>query len=156
MQCCVTFASAAALLIALSAGSVAGGPPRPNATTVTPVQNVEGKGPERVPVGDTLTPPPAVSGEVPADLIARVRADLAKRTGEAEESFHIVSAQSVVWPNGSLGCPQPGRMYTQALVPGYRVQIESGGKTFVYHASTKGGFKLCKNPSPSLSRPSTE
>jgi hypothetical protein len=33
-----------------------------------------------------------------------------------------------VWNDGSLGCPEPGMMYTQALVNGYWLIIEAGVK----------------------------
>jgi hypothetical protein len=36
-------------------------------------------------------------------------------------------------------------MYTQATVPGYRVEFEAGGRTYAYHASEQGQFKLCPN-----------
>lgn len=89
-----------------------------------------------------------MTGEVPSEVIAKLRADLAQQAGaEAAAGARLVVAEEVMWPNGSLGCPQPGRMYTQALVPGYRVQFEAGGRTYSYHASQKGTFVLCKNPS---------
>jgi hypothetical protein len=34
-------------------------------------------------------------------------------------------------------------MYTQALVPGYRVQIRAGGQDLDYHASRMGLPALC-------------
>ena len=35
-------------------------------------------------------------------------------------------------------------MYTQALVPGYQIKLEAGGKQLDYHASESGTVKLCK------------
>jgi hypothetical protein len=86
---------------------------------------------------------PAVTGEVPADEVEKLRAELAAQQGVKASDVKVVSAQAVNWPNGALGCPQPGMMYTQAIVPGYRVELEAAGKRFAYHASTKGGFRLC-------------
>jgi hypothetical protein len=34
-------------------------------------------------------------------------------------------------------------MYTQALVPGYRVILEAGGTQYDYHAGNRGSFVLC-------------
>jgi len=34
-------------------------------------------------------------------------------------------------------------MYTQALVPGYRVRIRAGGKELDYHAGRTGAPVLC-------------
>jgi hypothetical protein len=76
-------------------------------------------------------------------VVDAVLADAARRTGRPIEEIEVVSAQSVTWSDGSLGCPQPGMMYTQALVPGYRVVIEVGEERYDYHASLRGGFSLC-------------
>jgi hypothetical protein len=37
----------------------------------------------------------------------------------------VVQAEAVTWPDGALGCPEPGIVYTQALVPGYWVVVEA-------------------------------
>jgi len=76
-------------------------------------------------------------------VVDAVLADAAKRTGRPIAEIEVVSAQSVTWSDGSLGCPQPGMMYTQALVPGYRVVVEVGGERYDYHASLRGGISLC-------------
>ncbi len=87
------------------------------------------------------------AGEVPEEVMAKARADLARQVGAgAAASARVVAAERVMWPNGAMGCPQPGRMYTQAIVPGYRVEFEAGGRRYAYHASEKGGFVLCQHP----------
>jgi len=90
-----------------------------------------------------------VEGEVPADTLDKLRAEVASQQGVSEADVKVVSAQSVIWPNGALGCAQPGQMYTQMTVPGYRVELEASGRRFVYHASQKGQFKVCPRSSPS-------
>ena len=83
----------------------------------------------------------------PASLNAAVeaaRADAAHRTGVPVHNLVLLSAESVTWSDGSLGCPQPGTMYTQALVPGYRIRIDAGGQILDYHAGARGGApRLC-------------
>ena len=69
--------------------------------------------------------------------------DAAKRSGVSRNLLEVVSAEAVTWSDGSLGCPMPGMMYTQALVPGYRVRIRAGGKEFDYHAGRAGAPALC-------------
>jgi hypothetical protein len=81
--------------------------------------------------------------EAPVELLDKIRAELASEQGVAAAEVKVISAQSVNWPNGALGCPKPGRMYTQAIVPGYRIELEAGGKRFTYNASTRGGYKRC-------------
>jgi hypothetical protein len=85
--------------------------------------------------------------EVPKEVIANARASLVQQVGApAADTARIVTAEEVTWPNGAIGCPQPGRMYTQALVAGYRVVFEAGGQTYAYHASRTGEFRYCKQP----------
>lgn len=37
--------------------------------------------------------------------------------------LEVSSLQAVEWPDGSLGCPQPGVMYTQMVTPGFRAIV---------------------------------
>ena len=87
------------------------------------------------------------AGAQPVGLDAAVqsaRAHAAKRTGQTVQSLELVSAQSVTWPDGSLGCPQPGMSYTMALVPGYRIRLRAKGSAVMdYHASETGTLVLC-------------
>lgn len=41
--------------------------------------------------------------------------------------------RSVDWPDGSLGCPQPGQEYTQAVVKGYFVSFSVDGEIKTVH-----------------------
>jgi hypothetical protein len=55
----------------------------------------------------------------------------------------LVRAEQVTWSDGSLGCPQPGTMYTQALVPGFRVIAKSPSGELVYHSDVRGNVVTC-------------
>jgi hypothetical protein len=107
---------------------------------------------ERVPTTEATF----VTGEVPDGLLAAILDDLVERAGVQREAVQIAGAEAVVWNDGSLGCPQPGMMYTQALVAGYRVVLAVDGKSYDYHASERGTFLLCEGgvtdplPTPSL------
>jgi hypothetical protein len=57
-----------------------------------------------------------------------------------------MSTEKIAWNDGSLGCPQPDHMYTQALVPGYRIRVRSADQTLDYHAAEAGPFLLCSLP----------
>lgn len=95
--------------------------------------------PEQPPVESTV---PGVTGEVPSDLLESILADATSRVTTAS-SITVVRAQSVTWSDGSLGCPEPGMSYTQALVDGYWVVLDAGGQMMDYRASASGAFKLC-------------
>jgi hypothetical protein len=95
---------------------------------------------------DTASAPPPSQPPVATGLSQVTRsalADAAKRTGLAPDALKVLSAEGVTWSDGSLGCPQPGMMYTQALVPGYRVRIQVGGQVLDYHAGRSGQPTLC-------------
>ena len=97
------------------------------------------------PVGAEQAPAQAAVGEVPAALLDKIRSELATEQSVSAGDVKVISARAVNWPNGALGCPKPGMMYTQAIVPGYRVELEAGGRRFTYNASTRGAFKRCDN-----------
>ncbi len=104
--------------------------------------------PERVPPTEML---PSVTGEVPDELLGTIAADLMKRTGVAPDRILVIQAQAITYNDGSLGCPQPGILYTQALVNGYWVVLEVDGVKYDYRASGSGYFPLRKWTSSHLS-----
>jgi hypothetical protein len=87
-------------------------------------------------------PTPAASMSLEA-MVQAARADGAQRTGLDPAALQLVSAESLTWPNGALGCPQPGRSYTLALVPGYRIRLRASAQLLDYHASRRGALLLC-------------
>jgi Zn-dependent M28 family amino/carboxypeptidase len=96
--------------------------------------------PERVPETGDAT----VIGEVPAKVLDTVKADLAKRTGAKAEAMSVIRSEELVFSDGSLGCGRPGKMSTQALVPGYRVVLALAGKQYDYRVTRQGAFTLCE------------
>ena len=62
------------------------------------------------------------------------REDLADRFDFNPLTIKISAVESVEWSDSSLGNPEPGTFYTQAVVPGYRLVLESDGATYTYHA----------------------
>jgi hypothetical protein len=94
-----------------------------------------------------------VTGEVPSDILDAILADAAGRSGAAAADIAVLRGEAVLWNDGSLGCPQPGEFYTQALVSGYWVVLEAGGRQFDYRVTERGGFFLCENPRPPVSTP---
>ena len=95
-------------------------------------------------------------GRVSLDALLDVlRADATKRLGGVRPADPQV--QALNWPDGSLGCPQPGRLYTQALVRGYLVVFTERGAVLRYHASARGAWLLCPpgTATPPAAGPST-
>jgi hypothetical protein len=124
------------------------GPPTP---TPPGVDGGEQDMPERTPNQDHLpervpqdTPP--VTGEAPEDVLNPIIEDVAERTGAEPAEIAVVRSQSITWNDGALGCPQPGMVYTQALVDGYWVVLSYQGQEFDYRVNDRGGFFLCEKP----------
>jgi hypothetical protein len=89
-----------------------------------------------------------------ADQVAAAKKDLTDRVTTLKvDDIRVASAVEVVWNDGSLGCPEPGMMYTQALVPGYRIILEADGKVYAYHGATGRPPRLCEAPSGRLRAP---
>lgn len=86
-----------------------------------------------------------VSGLQP--LIDQAISDLAKRLGAASAAVRLVRAELVVWPDTSLGCPQPGMEYPQVPTDGSLIVLSYDGREYRYHT---GGNRyvpfLCETP----------
>ncbi len=92
---------------------------------------------------NALTPGPSWPASV-QPLLPAILADAARRNAVAVERLRVASVQAVIWPDGSLGCPLPGLLYTQALLPGWRISIDvPGAGPLLFHASQRGGWVWC-------------
>lgn len=81
---------------------------------------------------------------VPTGPAAAAVADLAARLGIDPSGVEVVSVESVIWPDGSLGCPQPGMAYTQVQVDGALITLNAGGRTYEYHVGGSRDPFLCE------------
>ncbi|HMQ32424.1 MAG TPA: hypothetical protein PKD53_16955 [Chloroflexaceae bacterium] len=93
---------------------------------------------------------PAASGAAASPHVQQAIADLAARLGVEPGAISILRAEELDWPDGSLGCPQEGMGYTQALVNGYFVQLGAGGQTYNYHGRAGGEPFLCTSKDEQL------
>jgi hypothetical protein len=81
--------------------------------------------------------------KVPQAILEPILADAAARAKVGRDKLVIVRAEAVVWNDGSLGCPEPGMEYAQALVNGYWVVINAAGQTYDFRVGPGGSFRLC-------------
>ena len=141
------------LLASLAAACSAAATPAPSSSTGTSPSPAATTSPSAP--GGSMTRPsfPAVSipiaspgspVELPAVILDPLLADVAQRSGVPREQLVIVSATSTTWSDGSLGCPAPGQMYTQALVEGWQAVVRAGAKVYDYRGAGVGTLKLCK------------
>lgn len=70
-------------------------------------------------------------------------ADLSSRLRVPPADISVVEAKPVRWSDGSLGCPQDGYVYTQAIVDGSRVLLDADGRIFDYHSDGRGNVVFC-------------
>lgn len=84
-----------------------------------------------------------VTGEVPEGILLTIRTQLARYTDV--DPGEPVMAKAVTWPSGALGCPKPGRVYQQVVVPGYHVVFEAGDERWDFRATETGGVVLCED-----------
>lgn len=94
-------------------------------------------------------PEPTGPGRSDPALAAVVDAAVAQLAGELgvdPEDVEVVVAEPVTWSDGSLGCPEPGMMYTQAVVDGYRVLLRAGDVEVAFHAGEGRVPLRCEEP----------
>lgn len=85
---------------------------------------------------------------VSQDTVQAAVMNAAERAGVPPADVEVAGYADVTWPDGSLGCPQKGMMYTMALVPGHQLVLQAGGAYLSYHAAEGGDFAYCADPRP--------
>ena len=150
-------ALACAIPLALTAcGSPdeASGPDQPGTSSSAPTSSEDD---DMITGGSPIEPTqpeptsPQITGEVPPSIIEGERvqdaiADMAQRRDVDAAEVAVIGYADVVWRDGSIGCPQEGMMYTQALVPGHLLVLSAAGHQDRYHAAEGKEFTFCANP----------
>ena len=72
------------------------------------------------------------------------REALAERLGVAPDTPLLIVFEPRDWPDTSLGCPEPGRVYAQVITPGFRLVFEhtvgTEAQLFEYHTNEDGSI----------------
>ena len=93
--------------------------------------------------GLTSTMPPLSPDQT--SHVDAAKAELAQRLGVAVTEITVLKFKDVTWPDGSLGCPEPGMSYTEALVDGYQITLTHGDRLFDYHGANSSDPILCRS-----------
>jgi len=74
--------------------------------------------------------------------------DLAERLDIAPAEITLVSAEAVVWPDASLGCPQLDMLYQQVQVDGALIVLRVADRDYAYHSGGGREPFLCEQDEP--------
>lgn len=121
-------------------------------TEASPQENTPNPGepslstPPAVPTtqGETMTSTDTSGME---SMIEMAKNDLARRLYIPIDEIHLVEARPVVWPDSSLGCPQPGMAYLQVPEDGALIVLQVGNISYKYHNGGNRGLFLCETVS---------
>jgi len=107
----------------------------------TPISRAQGT-PDAVVVASPTIPVPL--DVVRQDSVVQAREDLADRLSIGVEQITLEKVEAVEWPDASLGCPEPGKVYAQVVTPGYRIVLEAQGGSYEYHADLEQRVICCE------------
>lgn len=98
----------------------------------------------------SATTPLATSTPLAAGSVeAKVAQALSQQVGVGVDTLQLQAKEAQEWPDGSLGCPDPEQMYTQAIVPGFKLTFSDGAKSYEVHTDQQGNQAvLCENSKP--------
>jgi len=94
------------------------------------------------PLGETI-PDIDISAAVRMSKLAQQ--DLARRLEVSEEDIKVNWIKPKTWTDTSLGCPEPGKDYTQVETQGYQIELEYQGDRYTYHTDMENEI-LCDSP----------
>jgi hypothetical protein len=100
-------------------------------------------------LGGTAEPTEMPANLPPVDKFVSLSVkDLAGRLKIEAGEIRLDRAEEMTWPDAALGCPTPGKVYAQGLVPGHRIWLTAGGRQYVYHTDLSGQVILCPQLDP--------
>jgi hypothetical protein len=97
-----------------------------------------------------MTQPEQLASSGMESLVEEAKAELAQRLSIELTQISLVEAKEVVWPDSSLGCPQPGMKYKQVPEDGVLIVLQTQGSVYEYHIGGSRGLFLCEK---GLSKP---
>lgn len=125
-----TYCTQLALVVLLGTGCTAYASPTANDTPKEPLS------------ADANRISPMMNKE---DQTLFARKDLANRLDLDLEYVTLSGASKVTWRSGAIGCPEDGKMYTQALVPGVLIMLKVEHTPYRYHGTPTGVPFYCSN-----------
>lgn len=72
-----------------------------------------------------------------ASLVAKCKADLAKRLHVSARAISVAETLATTWPDAALGLPEMDAVYAQALTPGWKIVLETRSTRYLYTTSQR-------------------
>jgi hypothetical protein len=135
-----TMALLGALVLTVAACGTGSGPTADDGSTTSTLAETSTT---TIGTGTSTTMPPLTPDQT--TVVGKATTDLARRLGVEPGAIVVVSFREVTWRDGSLGCPEPGMSYTEALVEGYQIALQHGDRLFDYHGADDSAPFLCKS-----------
>ena len=155
----VFFGIMAAILIQCSPADIVLSPVESSIPTINDMSQQETQRAPATPSPTNIMSTPQIpSSEYPTvdpgmqNLVDQAKEDLAQRLTISISEIDLIEAKAVVWPDASLGCPQPGMAYKQVPEDGALIILQVGEAIYEYHNGGSRGLFLCemlnKDPNP--------
>jgi hypothetical protein len=80
-------------------------------------------------------------------MASLAKEDLASRLSVAVDEIKLLEVRQVTWPDTSLGCPQPGLVYSQVSQEGLLIRLRVAGRMYFYHSGGTQDPFLCEGTS---------
>ena len=138
--------SNAALAVLVTLGAGCGSTPEPDTTSPEDTVSESPPSPESSPAKTPTSEKPTPTGPPPTEAVQEAVADLVGLLGIGASDIEVVLDEEVTWRDGSIGCAEPGKMYTQAVVAGRRVVLSARGMQYEYHSGGPRGLFHCEKP----------
>ena len=105
--------------------------------------------------GENMPPinPSDTGDQTQNPLVSQAKEDLSARLGIPITDIELLSFEEVVWPDSSLGCPQPGMRYLQVPSDGALIRLSAEGQVYDYHSGSNRGVFLCEKAYKDLKKP---
>lgn len=84
---------------------------------------------------------------VAAEMLLLAQQRIAQALDLPQSRVRLIEILPVTWEDTSLGCPQPGQIYSPATINGYRIVVTAGGQNFTFHSDSVA-LLACTPPSP--------
>lgn len=104
----------------------------------TPLGSQPTLSPTSKPITNPTSAPTQTGGDVVPQIVTAVKAFAAQKFGVSLDRVKIIKLEPVEWPNACIGASQPDEMCAQVITPGYQIQVDINGRTYIMNSDASG------------------